>query len=152
MAPVITPRSVARLEDLRFLSGRGRFTSDLNREGQLHAVVVRSDRPHAELLAIDSRDAESLPGVVAVHTAADLTEDGLGPLPCVTDIGAESSLVVPERHALAVSLVRHVGDPIALVLAESAAIARAAADQVVVEYRTLPAVVDATKALEMVEW
>lgn len=143
----LLPRSLPRLEDPRFLTGQGRYVADMDRAGQAHAVVVRSEHAHAAIAGIDTREALSAPGVVAVHVAADLDADGLGPLPCVTGLGAESALVVPPRHALARERVRHVGDPVALVLAETRARAQDAAALVAVEYDPLPAVVDPVQAL-----
>src|SRR5690606_37577547 len=74
--------SVRRKEDLRFLSGSGRYTDDINRPGQLHAFIRRSDRPHARILRIVTEAAAGMPGVVAVFTGADMEKDGIGGLPC----------------------------------------------------------------------
>lgn len=142
------PPVSGRREDRRFLTGLGRFVADLDVSRCLHAVVVRSDHAHAEILHIDVGAALGVPGVVAVHTAADLALDGLGPMPCVAEVAADADTVVPVRHALAVDRVRHVGEPVALVIAETVAAAREGAEQVALEVRELPASSDPGAALE----
>ncbi len=131
-----------RLEDQRFLTGAGRFVDDLNEEGALHAWVVRSPHAHA---VIERIDTASVPNGARVFTAADLA--GLGPLPCVAKPKTVAPLIVPPRHALAMDRVRHVGDPVAFVLAGTRNAARDAAERVEVSYRALPAVVDGPAAL-----
>jgi carbon-monoxide dehydrogenase large subunit len=148
MRDTLSPRSLPRLEDQRFLTGSGRYTADLHREGQLHMTVVRSEHAHAAIADIDIGDALTAPGVVGVHTAADLAADGVAPLPCLAELAGGAPPVVPPRHALARGRVRHVGDPVAIVVAESEDAALEAAEQVVVDYRALPAVVDPARALE----
>ena len=74
--------SVRRKEDVRFLSGRGNYTDDINRPNQLHAYIRRSDRPHATINGIDTAAAKQAPGVVAVFTGADMAADNIGGLPC----------------------------------------------------------------------
>ena len=147
MVQSIEPQSLPRREDARFLSGQGRFTADLQRAGQLHAALVRSPHAHAQIRGIDAREARAMPGVVAVHVAQDLLDDGLGTLPCVAELSDGSPLSVPPRHALARERVRHVGDPVALVLADSRAAAQDAAQCVEVDYEPLPALIDAAAAL-----
>ncbi|MDD9877202.1 MAG: xanthine dehydrogenase family protein molybdopterin-binding subunit [Magnetovibrio sp.] len=138
-----TPRSEPRLEDVRFLTGRGRYADDLGRPGQLYGHVVRSDHAHGVIQGIDASDALRVPGVVGVHTEADLAADGLNPMPCVVEVPSEPPMVVPPRTALARGRVRHVGDPVAFVVAETPAAARDAADLVAVDIDPLPAVTDA---------
>ncbi len=145
--PASDARSVRRFEDARFLTGAGIFAADLDRAGALHAAIVRSPHAHAEIRAVDTAAARAVPGVAGVHLQADLAADGIGPLPCVTRFAATQPLVVPPRHALARGRVRHVGDPVALVLAETAEAARDAAELVDVDYAPLPAVVDPRAAL-----
>jgi carbon-monoxide dehydrogenase large subunit len=132
--------ALRRKEDARFITGRGRFTDDINRPGQAYAFIVRSPEAHAELGAIDTTDAESAPGVVAVFTGADLAADEVGGLPCGWQIHSKNGtpMVEPPHPALAQGRVRHVGDPVALVVAETKAEARAAAGLVDVDYRPLP--------------
>ena len=140
-------RSLARVEDARFLRGEGRFVEDIDVPGQLRAVVVRSPHGHAEISAVDTAAARGAPGVRGVFTAADLAADGIGPLPCVAQVATVGPMIVPPRFALATGRVRHVGDPVAFVVADTADLARDAAERVAVDYRVLPAVVDAPAAL-----
>jgi carbon-monoxide dehydrogenase large subunit len=140
-------RSLVRLEDARFLRGEGRFVEDIDAPGQLHLQVVRSPHAHAEIAGIDAGAARALPGVHGVFTAADLAAEGLGPLPCIAQVATVAPMIVPPRYALAGERVRHVGDPVAVVVADTRDVARDAAELVVVDYRVLPAVVDAPAAL-----
>ena len=136
-----------RLEDARMLTGRGRYVSDWQLPGQLHGWFVRSDRAHAEIVGIDKDQALSMPGVIAVLTSEDMVN--LKPFPAAAPMkgrgGADQ--LVPRRMALAQERVRYVGDPVALVVAQTAAQAQDAAEAVSVEYRELPAVIDARAAL-----
>ena len=141
-------RSVRRFEDARFLRGRGRFVDDIDVPGQLHAVVLRSPHGHAEIARIDAAAAQAAAGVHGVFTAADLAAENIGPLPCIAQVAAVAPMIAPPRFALAVDRVRHVGDPIAFVVAETREIARDAAELIAVDYRVLPAVVEAPAALE----
>ena len=113
--------SVRRKEDVRFLSGRGNYTDDINRPGQLYAVIKRADRPHAKINGIDTAAAAKAPGVVAVFTGADMAADGVGGLPCGWQIHNKdgSPMAEPPHPVLAVGKVRHVGDPVAVVIAET---------------------------------
>jgi carbon-monoxide dehydrogenase large subunit len=134
-------QSARRFEDHRFLTGRGLFVEDVDRPGQYWARVVRSPHAHA---VIDRIDVPAIPGV-SIFTHADIA--ALGLLPCATSVATEGPMLVPPRPALANGRVRHVGDPVAFVVASTRAEAQDAAEQVVVEYRPLPAVVDADAAL-----
>jgi len=140
-------RALIRLEDARFLRGEGRFVEDIDVGGQLHAVVVRSPHAHARIAGIEAAAARSLPGVCGIFTAADLAADNIGPLPCIAQVATVEPMIVPRRFALAAERVRHVGDPVALVIAATREIARDAAGLVAVDYGTLPAVVDGPTAL-----
>ncbi|OFW98752.1 MAG: hypothetical protein A3D94_01535 [Alphaproteobacteria bacterium RIFCSPHIGHO2_12_FULL_66_14] len=137
-------RSVRRLEDARFLLGRGRYVEDIDAGATLHGYVLRSPHAHALIKRIDIVPAVALAGVHLVATSADLAADGLGPLPCMA---AVTPLIVPPRPALAVDRVRHVGDPVAFVVADSVEVAREAAELIEVDYESLPAVVDGKTAL-----
>ena len=139
---------VARKEDRRFLTGNGRYVDDIDRPGQVHAVLVRSPHAHATLGAIDAAQALASPGVVAVYTAADLAADGVGGLPCGWLIKNKdgSDMVEPAHPVLADGKVRHVGDPVAMVVAETRAQARDAAEKVAVDYGILPSVTDTASA------
>jgi aerobic carbon-monoxide dehydrogenase large subunit len=140
-------RSLRRLEDERFLTGQGRYVDDIAVPGQLHGVVLRSPHGHAVIEGIDAAAARVMPGVHGVLTAADLDADGIGTLPCIARVATVAPMVVPPRRALARDRVRHVGDPVVFVVADTAEQARDAAERVDVAYRPLPAVVDAKDAL-----
>ncbi|GAC1339628.1 MAG: xanthine dehydrogenase family protein molybdopterin-binding subunit [Acetobacteraceae bacterium] len=134
--------SVRRKEDHRFLSGHGNYTDDINRPGQLHAVIKRSDRPHARLLGVDAAAAKAAPGVLAVFTGADLEADGIGGVPCGWQIHNKdgSPMAEPKHPVLAVGKVRHVGDPVAVVIAETRQQAKSAAELLSIHYEDLQAV------------
>src|SRR5215470_12159337 len=135
-------RSVNRLEDERFVRGRGRYIADLTGAKALHGVVVRSPHAHARINSVDVDAARNMRGVAAVLTGDDLAADNIGPLPCgATSIAMAKPLVVPPCHALAREAVRYVGEPVAFVVAESAEAARDAAEAVAVEYAPLTPVV-----------
>jgi carbon-monoxide dehydrogenase large subunit len=135
-------RSLRRLEDARFLTGRGEYIEDICLPGTAWMHVVRSPHAHA---TIDRIDTAAAPGVLGVFTADDLRE--LGPLPCTVPVASIAPMVVPPRHALASDRARHVGDPVAFVVAQSRAAARDAAELVDVDYSVLPSVVDGPVAL-----
>jgi aerobic carbon-monoxide dehydrogenase large subunit len=139
--------SVRRIEDARFLTGRGRFVEDFAVVGAAHGYVLRSPHAHALIERIELAAARAAPGVLGVFTEADLAADGIGPLPCVAQVATVDPLIVPPRHALARVRVRHVGDPVAFVVAESRDRARDAAELIEVDYRPLDAVTDASAAL-----
>ena len=148
MTEPLLGRSINRLEDERFLRGRGRYIADLAAPNALHGVVVRSMHAHARLVAIHVDAARQIPGVAAVLTGLELAADNIGPLPCaVTSIPMTTPLVVPPCHALARDVVRYVGEPIAFVVAESAESARDAAEAVVVDYEPLQPVISIADAV-----
>ncbi|WOH47983.1 xanthine dehydrogenase family protein molybdopterin-binding subunit [Bradyrhizobium sp. sBnM-33] len=148
MTKLLLGRSLDRLEDVRFVQGRGRYVADLAAPDALHGVLVRSPHAHARITAISIEAARSMPGVAAVLTGAELASDDIGPLPCaVTSIPMTTPLVVPPYHALARGVVRHVGEPVAFVVAETAEAARDAAEAVVVDYEPLPPVVSIAAAI-----
>ncbi len=139
---------VRRLEDQRLLTGQGRYTDDLRLPDALQAVFLRSPHAHAEILAIDRDAALALPGVVAVYSGGDLAAAGVGPVPYFNRLAGTDGLpAAPPCHALAQGLVRHVGEPVALIVAETLAAARDAAELVAVDYRPLPAVTRASAAV-----
>jgi len=139
---------VLRKEDRRFLTGSGRYVDDINRPGQAHAVLVRSPHAHATVNGVNTAAAQAAPGVVAVLTGVDTAADGLGGLPCGWQINSKdgSPMAEPAHPVLAQSKVRHVGDPVAIVIAETRGQARDAADLVEVDYGELPSVVDTAQA------
>ncbi len=142
--------SVKRREDLRFLSGRGNYTDDINRPGQLHAVLVRSPHPHARITSLDTAAAKAAPGVAAVFTGADLAAENIGGLPCGWQVKNKDGtpMAEPPHPVLAIGKVRHVGDPVAVVIAETKAQARDAAELVSVTYDVLPAAATLEAALK----
>jgi len=151
---------VLRKEDERLLTGRGRFADDVELPGQAYAVIVRSPHAHARIVAIDGTKAASAPSVLDVLTGRDWAADGLGGMPhnpnsadhldptrpaFAPDAIPHGALPLP--LPLALDRVRHVGEAVALVVAETLEAARDAAEAVVVEYEPLPAVMDARAAL-----
>jgi carbon-monoxide dehydrogenase large subunit len=123
-----------RDEDFRLLTGAGRFCDDERAAGEAHAVFVRSPHAFAAIGAIDTAGARAVPGVLAVLTAADMERAGVGNVAIITPVPNGRGLVVPRRPALAGEFARHVGDAVALVVAESEAAARDAAELVAVDY------------------
>lgn len=139
--------SVKRTEDSRFLQGKGRYVDDLTLKNQAYAHILRSPHAHANLVSIASGSAETSEGVIAVFTAKDF--EHLGGLPCGWLIHNRdgSPMTEPKHPVLAEGKVRHVGDPIALVVAETPYQARDAAEAIEVTYDELPAVVDMSQAI-----
>ncbi|PLX38132.1 MAG: carbon monoxide dehydrogenase [Hyphomicrobiales bacterium] len=140
---------VTRKEDKRFITGRGRYTDDMVVPGMCHAAFVRSPHAHAKILSIDTSAAETMPGVIGVLNGTQLQGDGIGNLICGWMIHSKdgSPMNMGAWPALATDRVRHVGQAIAVVVAETRAEARDAAEAVVVEYEELDAVVDAVAAM-----
>ncbi len=143
-------QSVKRVEDKRFITGKGRYVDDMALPGMTWATVVRSDVAHANIRGIDAGEASRAPGVVAVLTGADMEADGIAGLPCgwQVDFKNGDTMKEPAHPALAVSKVRHVGDAVAVVVAETREQAADAAELVEVDYEELPAVVDVVAATQ----
>ncbi len=141
---------VERKEDKRFITGKGRYTDDFALPGMHHAAFVRSDIAHAKIQGIDKSAAEAMDGVIAVLDGQQLTGDGVGNLICGWMIHSKdgSPMNMGAWSALATDKVRYVGDAVAVVIAQTKAQARSAAEAVVVNYEELPVVIDAVKALE----
>jgi carbon-monoxide dehydrogenase large subunit len=139
---------VSRKEDPVLLRGEGRYTDDLNLPGQLHAVMVRSRVAHGHLRGVDVSEAAGLPGVLAIITAAELVAAGIKPMSAnIGGVNHDGSAVPkPVQYALATGKVRYVGDPVAMVVAETAKQAKDAAETVFVDIDALPAVTDAAAA------
>src|SRR6266852_7398822 len=131
-----------RLEDDRMLTGRGKYVSDWNLPGQAYGHFLRSDRAHADIVALDAAAALAVPGVLAVITGEDI-RSALKSLPCALPVKGRGGmeLIHPGRPALAQGRVRFAGDAVALIVAESAAAAHDAAELVAIEYRDRDAVV-----------
>ena len=148
---MLVGQSVLRREDDRFLTGRGRFVDDVaaRTPAPLYAVFVRSPHAHAAIGAIDGTRAAAMPGVRAILTGADWAREGLGRLPCVAGIPFADGRPMNQalRAGLAPGVARYVGDPVAVVIAETWPEAAAAAEAVAVDYRAMPAVVAPGAAL-----
>lgn len=136
--------SVPRREDFRFLTGTGTFCEDVSLTGMLYASMVRSTFAHADIVSIDTEAACAQPGVVAVYTAADFTDDEMGTIP--TDWTLPIMDGIPDRYPLARDTVKYVGEAVAVVIAETRAQADDAAHFVDVEYSERPVVVDSEAA------
>jgi len=140
---------VRRKEDQRFVTGTGRYVADIVLPRETVGVVVRSDHAHAELRAVHTEAAVAMPGVLAVYTGKDLDAAGIGTLPCGWMVQSRdgSPMAQPPHPVLALGRVRHVGDPVAFVVAETRAEALAAAEAVTVDYAPLPNVTDLATAV-----
>ena len=140
---------VRRVEDPKFLRGLGCFVADITLPGELHCVLVRSPHAHARIRGIDSASAAAHPGVAAVLTGADMAADDVGPMAPLWAIKSADGkpMAEPPRWALARGTVRHVGEAVAAVIAETLPQARDAADLVQVDYEPLPSVTDAKAAM-----
>ena len=137
-----------RREDLRFLTGSGNYTDDINLAGQAYVHFLRSDVAHGTIKGVDTSAAASMPGVVRIFTGADF--EGVGGMPCGWQVTSKDGNVMqePAHPILAQAKVRHVGEPIAAVVADTAEQARDAAEAIVVDMDELPAVIDMKAALE----
>ena len=141
-------QSIKRKEDQRFLTGGGTYTDDVSVANQTHAYFLRSPHAHAKIRAIDISKAKTAPGVVGVFTGDDLAAAKVGGLPCgwlITDVNGQP-MKEPPHPCLAQGKVRHVGDQVAVVIAESLNQAKDAAALIEVDYDVLPAVVNAADA------
>jgi carbon-monoxide dehydrogenase large subunit len=139
-------KSIRRVEDKRFTTGNGHYTDDLILPHQTYAAFVRSPYAHAKVISIDTSKAKSMPGVVAIFTGADLAH--VNGVPCGWQVNFKNgnTMKEPKHPLLAHDIVKCLGDPVAIVIAESKAQAADAIDHVEVEYEEMPVVVDAYKA------
>ncbi len=142
--------SPPRREDDRFVTGQGRYLADLDFPGLAHAVFMRSPVAHARIVSLSLDAAREAPGVVAAFSGRDLKEGGVQPLPCLraTDSADGTPFFSPARYPIAVDTVRHAGEAVAMIVAETEAQAMDALDLVEVEFDTLPVAVDATLSEE----
>ncbi len=140
--------AVRRKEDHRFITGTGHYTADINRPGQAFGYFIRSPHAHAAIKSIDAKMAAGMPGVLAVLTGAQLAADKIGNLICGWMVHSDdgSPMKMAPHPALANGKACHVGDPVAVVIAETLAQARDAAEKVQVEYGVLPAIADPAAA------
>lgn len=141
-------QAITRREDFRFLTGQGKYVDDISLLNQTHAWIVRSPYAHATINSIDTQDAAGMPGVIRIYTSADFVD--AGGVPCGWQVNNKdgSPMNEPKHPILAEGKVRHVGDPVVLVIGETRQQARDAAEAVLVDYDELPAVVDMQAALE----
>jgi len=142
-------QAVKRFEDRRLLQGEGRFLDDVKLPGQTQAVIVRSPHAHARIVGIDTSAAAKAPGVLAVFTGADVARDGLGTMQMTLKRKRPdgSPMFAPPHRGLTQDRVRYVGDPVALVIAETRAQAEDAAELVEIEYEPLPSVTSTADAV-----
>ena len=138
--------AVKRVEDFRFLTGKGNYTDDINRPGQSYAYILRSPHAHAKITSIDCSAAKEAAGVLAVFTGEDMQ---VGSLPCGWQIHSKdgSPMLEPEHPPLAKGKVRYVGDQVAVVIAETYSEAKDAAESIIVNYEVLPAAASMADAL-----
>jgi len=143
-------QSVRRREDPRLLRGQGRYFDDLKLADQLYAAILRSPHAHADIASIDTRAAQTMPGVHAVLTGDDYQADALGSLPSMAPYKRRdgSPMYLPPRPPIAVGRVMHVGYPVAVAVADTLEQARDAAERIAVAYASRPAVVSARDAAE----
>jgi aerobic carbon-monoxide dehydrogenase large subunit len=141
---------VRRVEDPRLLKGAGRYTDDIVLPGMLFGVVLRSPHAAATITRLDTAAAAALPGVAGVYTAADLAADGLGPLPCAALVENRDGTpqAAPPHPVLADGVVRHVGDPVAFVVASTIKQARDAAEAIEVDYDILSSITELSAAMD----
>src|ERR1700722_7194526 len=150
-------KPMPRKEDVRLMTGKGRFTDDFNLDGQAYAVMVRSPYPHARIVAIDAAAAQAMPGFLGVFSGADLAADKLKPIPHdplpktkfdmkLTGPGGSTVFIGPHL-LLPEDKARHVGEAVAFVVAETKAQAMDAAEAVEVRYEELPFVLQSEDAM-----
>src|SRR5262249_42912491 len=143
-------KPIARKEDARLITGHGRFSDDFHIPGEAHAVMVRSPHPHARIRGIEAARAKAMPGVLGIFTGADCLADGLNPIPHdplpktrydmkLSAAGGGEVFIGPHR-LLPADKARHVGEAVAMVVAENVAQALDAAEAVAVDYDVLPGV------------
>ncbi|MEO8558510.1 MAG: xanthine dehydrogenase family protein molybdopterin-binding subunit [Rhodospirillales bacterium] len=149
MASTTVPQArTGRLEDARFLTGRGRFIADRQTSDMLQMAVLRSPVAHARINSIDVEVAKDMPGVVGIFIATDMTE--LGPLPCAVELKGKDGkrYIEPYRPVLARDAVKYVGEAVALVVGQTIDQARDAAEAIAVDYQDLPALADPRDAVK----
>ena len=139
--------SSKRREDVRFLTGTGRYTDDINLRGQAYAAFARSNVANGRIVSVDTSAAEAMPGVVAVFTGEDFAEVGGNPAGWYIESRDGTPMKEPKRPVLAHGKVRHVGDAYAAVVAETEVQARDAAEAIVAEIEELPSVINMRDAL-----
>ena len=137
-----------RREDIRFLTGKGRYTDDIQIAGQAHACFVRSDVAHGRIRSIDTSKAAAMPGVLTIFTGEDFVDVGGNPAGWLINSRDGTPMKEPKRPVLAHGKVRHVGDAYAAVIAETPEQARDAAEAIEADIEELPAIIDMAEALK----
>jgi carbon-monoxide dehydrogenase large subunit len=142
-------RNILRVEDDRLITGKGRYVANLPAGDAAHLVILRSPYAHAEIRGIDTSAAAAMPGIIAIFTTADLEADGLNPVPVTPMLARADGTpnASPPRRFLAKGRVRHLGEPVAAIIAETKAAALDAAEAIIVDYESLPAVIDMHEAI-----
>ena len=142
-------QAVRRKEDVRLLTGQGCYTDDINLEGQGYVYFLRSPHAHARIASIDTSAAVSAPGVIAILTGKDAMADGLPPIPCQAKVSTLDGkpMHAPPRHALAVDVVRHVGELVAMIVADTREMAADASELIDIDYIELPSIVSTANAM-----
>jgi carbon-monoxide dehydrogenase large subunit len=142
-------QGIKRVEDFKLITGQGRYTDDIVLDRQSVGFVLRSPHAAARIVSLDATTAKAMPGVLAIYTADDLDADGIGRMACAVPMKNRDGTPRkdPHRAALAEGRVRHVGDPVAFIVAETLAAARDAAEAIVIDYDILPAVSDMRAAM-----
>lgn len=143
-------KAVKRVEDKRFLTGKGRYTDDIVLPGMLYAYIVRSPYAHAKINNIDTSRAENMDGVVKIYTGKDIAESGINGIPTGWQVNFKNgdTMKEPPHPLLVADKARYMGDGVAVVIAESREEARDAADEIDIDWEELPAVANAKKATE----
>jgi len=143
-------KSVKRVEDKRFITGKGRYTDDIVLPGMCHAYILRSPYAHAKILNVDTGDAAAMEGVVAIFTGKDIAESGVNGIPTGWQVNFKNgdTMKEPPHPLLVADKARYMGDGVAVVIAETREIARDAADAIMVDYEELDAVANAAKAIQ----
>lgn len=143
-------KAVKRVEDKRFLTGKGRYTDDIVLPGMLYAYIVRSPYAHAKINNIDTSRAEKMDGVVKIYTGKDIADSGINGIPTGWQVNFKNgdTMKEPPHPLLVADKARYMGDGVAVVIAESREEARDAADEIDVDWEELPAVANAKKATE----
>jgi carbon-monoxide dehydrogenase large subunit len=143
-------KAIKRVEDKRFITGQGRYTDDIVLPGMCHAYIVRSPYAHAKILNIDASAASTMNGVVAIFTGKDIAKAGINGVPCGWQVNFKNgdTMKEPPHPLLVADRALHMGDGVAVVIAESREIARDAADAIIVDYEDLPAAVNPAEAVK----
>lgn len=143
-------QAVKRVEDKRFITGKGKYTDDIVLPNMTYAYIIRSPYAHAKILKLDTSQALAMEGVVAIFTGEDIAKSGVNGVPCGWQVNFNTgeTMKEPPHPLLVKDKVRHVGDSVAIVIAESRALAKDAAEMVEIEYEELPCVTDPYKAIQ----